>query len=84
MSWSPPNVEDQNGLITNYSVCFQSGAVAKNCSGDGTTIISTTTTSIKLENLQKAEIYYIWVRAQTKIGPGPYTKRTRIITGTGE
>ena len=84
LSWSPPDVEERNGLITNYSVCFQDGTAAENCSGKGTTITSTTTTSIKLEDLQKAEIYYVWVRAHTKIGPGPYSKKKQTITGTGE
>ena len=84
MSWSPPDVEEQNGLITNYSVCFQNGTAAENCSSNETTTISTNTTSTKLENLHKAEIYYIWIRAHTKIGPGPYSEKNQIITGTGE
>ena len=83
LSWSSPNVENQNGLITNYSVCFQTGIKVENCGGYGSIIIWTTTTSTKLENLKKAETYYIWVRAYTKKGGGPYTKKKRVITGTG-
>lgn len=74
VSWSPPQSERQNGIISRYSV-----NVTKSNSGESS-LLSTADRSITLEQLDPFTTYLISVAAQTAIGLGPYTLPLTVTT----
>lgn len=67
ISWLPPPEEEQNGIITNYSIVVEEE--------DATVVIEIFTDELQLviENLLPFHIYGVHVAASTSIGYGPST-----------
>lgn len=79
VSWKPPPVENQNGIITAYSI--------KYIEIDGEDVkpheilgISSDSTQYLLEQLEKWTEYRISVTAHTDVGPGPESLAVLIRT----
>lgn len=79
VSWKPPPVEKQNGIITEYSI--------KYIEIDGEDVkpheilgISSDSTQYLLEQLEKWTEYRISVTAHTDVGPGPESLAVLIRT----
>lgn len=78
VSWAPPPLEFQNGIITGYSIQYSTtdgNKVSKRIDG-----ISPDGSSYLLENLAKWTEYGITVRAQTEAGDGPESLQLLIRT----
>ena len=70
ISWDPPPLEHRNGIITDYIIKYKSkGGQNRYAPVDGTK------TSFVLRNLKKFTKYFVWVRANTKVGRGPFTDK---------
>ncbi|XP_043917020.1 receptor-type tyrosine-protein phosphatase delta [Protopterus annectens] len=79
VSWMPPPVEKQNGIIIKYSIKYIA------LDGDEikpfeVTEISADTTQYRLENLEKWTEYRITLTAHTGVGPGPESSSVFIRT----
>ena len=73
LSWSPPPLPDQNGLIQNYSISVYEVAT-------GTLTPYTTTNSpITISSLHPYYTYRCSVAAYTSVGEGPQNKPPVII-----
>ena len=69
VTWTKLSVNDSNGVIINYEVCYQIGSiVSDNCS---LRINVSDVDNARLTKLKPAETYTVAVRAYTKVGPGP-------------
>uniref|UniRef100_A0A669ETC8 Receptor-type tyrosine-protein phosphatase delta n=1 Tax=Oreochromis niloticus TaxID=8128 RepID=A0A669ETC8_ORENI len=78
VSWAPPPVEFQNGIITGYSIQYattEGNKTSKRIDG-----ISPESSPYLLENLEKWTEYGITVRAQTEAGDGPESLQLLIRT----
>lgn len=78
VSWSPPPVEFQNGIITGYSIQYsttEGNKTSKRIDG-----IPPESSPYLLENLEKWTEYGITVRAQTEAGDGPESLQLLIRT----
>ncbi|KAK7930022.1 hypothetical protein WMY93_006417 [Mugilogobius chulae] len=78
VSWAPPPVEFQNGIISGYAIQYsntEGNKTFKTVNG-----ISPESTSFLLENLEKWTEYGITVRAQTEAGDGPESLQLLIRT----
>ena len=66
MFWDPPPFDDQNGIITSYSVIIinQNATVAS-------AVINST--SFVVNNLQEFQEYSIEIAAMTAVGLGPFS-----------
>ena len=65
-----PPLEHRNGIITDYIIKYKSkGGQNRYAPVDGTK------TSFVLRNLKKFTKYFVWVRANTKVGRGPFTDK---------
>lgn len=70
VSWKPPPVEQQNGIITKYTIQYAA------TEGEGTTLQEVTEilpekSRYLLENLEKWTEYRVTVTAHTDVGAGP-------------
>ncbi|CAF87246.1 unnamed protein product, partial [Tetraodon nigroviridis] len=78
VSWAPPPLEFQNGVITGYTIQYSNTEgikVSKRIDR-----ITPESSSYLLENLQKWTEYGITVRAQTEAGEGPESLQLLIRT----
>lgn len=78
VSWAPPPVEFQNGVITGYSIQYsttEGSKVSKRIDG-----IPPDSSQYLLENLEKWTEYGLTVRAQTEAGDGPESLQLLIRT----
>jgi len=73
--WDPPPLDDQNGVITGYTV------IITNINRTSISMtISVTNTSYTAINLEEFEVYHIQVAAMTAIGLGPFSDVIRSQT----
>ena len=72
MTWDPPHIHQQNGIIISYSITLMSG---KN-----TSTFTTPDEMLTLEGLRPFTSYTLDVSASTSIGPGPSTTALTVIT----
>ena len=78
ITWKPPAVEHQNGIITNYTLKYrEKGQRALFITVGGSKL------SVVLHNLKKFTDYMVWVLASTVEGPGPYSERQTFKTAEG-
>ncbi|XP_040002844.1 protein tyrosine phosphatase receptor type Db [Xiphias gladius] len=78
VSWAPPPLEFQNGIITGYTIQYsttEGNKTSKRIDG-----IQTESSPYLLENLEKWTEYGITVRAQTEAGDGPESLQLLIRT----
>ena len=72
VTWNELSVDDSNGRITKYEVCYQLGSSVLNCNGEKEVLTGTNLkTMTKLTKLVPNKTYEVAVRAFTYIGPGP-------------
>ncbi|XP_025053311.1 receptor-type tyrosine-protein phosphatase delta isoform X11 [Alligator sinensis] len=79
VSWKPPPVEKQNGIITEYSIKYI-GIDGEDDKPHEILGISSDTTHYLLEQLEKWTEYRISVTAYTDVGPGPESLAVLIRT----
>lgn len=79
VSWKPPPVEKQNGIITAYSIKYI-GIDGEDVKPHEILGISSDSTQYLLEQLQKWTEYRISVTAHTDVGPGPESLAVLIRT----
>ncbi|XP_075787714.1 receptor-type tyrosine-protein phosphatase delta isoform X12 [Pelodiscus sinensis] len=79
VSWQPPPVEKQNGIITEYSIKYI-GIDGEDDKPHAILGIASDTTQYLLENLEKWTEYRISVTAHTDVGPGPESLSVLIRT----
>lgn len=78
VSWAPPPVEFQNGVITGYSIQYSTTEGSKESKRiDG---IPAASSQYLLEGLDKWTEYGLTVRAQTEAGDGPESLQLLIRT----
>jgi hypothetical protein len=73
VTWQPLPRDDRNGVITKYEINWQyiqNGPRTKRSVGKPFTV-TTQETNFTLYNLKLHEQYQVYVRAFTKVGPGP-------------
>jgi len=76
ISWDPPLLEFQNGVITGYSIILTTVMVdSRNAS-----FFSSNMGIITIKSLHPFTAYVIAVAAQTSVGIGPYTSNYSIMT----
>ena len=72
-------MDDSNGVITKYEVCYALGSAVSDCSTRKmVTGVANTTTDIT--GLTPVTLYTVAVRASTKIGYGPLGERMSVTT----
>ena len=79
ISWLPPPVEDQNGIITAYNITYVTNGESE--------IMNSTSDSaqfIELTGLLKFRTYNISVAASTRVGIGPSETVTVTTDTDGE
>ena len=64
LSWTPPDPEHQNGVITEYHLFIEFPDVMK---------LNSTSTSVEIENLKPHTTYRVEIAAATIAGIGPYS-----------
>lgn len=74
LSWEPPPLENQNGVIIGYIIRITSAN-----SGESQELQSTTAT-ITISSLQPFTTYIIVVTAETSAGTGPYSSELMVTT----
>ncbi|XP_074850990.1 receptor-type tyrosine-protein phosphatase delta isoform X5 [Carettochelys insculpta] len=79
VSWQPPPVEKQNGIITEYSIKYI-GIDGEDDKPHEILGIASDTTQYLLEHLEKWTEYRISVTAHTDVGPGPESLSVLIRT----
>ncbi|XP_043371443.1 receptor-type tyrosine-protein phosphatase delta isoform X16 [Dermochelys coriacea] len=79
VSWQPPPVEKQNGIITEYSIKYI-GIDGEDGKPQEILGIASDTTQYLLEQLEKWTEYRISVTAHTDVGPGPESLSVLIRT----
>ncbi|NXY20056.1 PTPRD phosphatase, partial [Atrichornis clamosus] len=79
VSWKPPPVEKQNGIITEYSIKYI-GIDGEDVTPHEILGISSDSTQYLLEQLEKWTEYRISVTAHTDVGPGPESLAVLIRT----
>ncbi|NWU07282.1 PTPRD phosphatase, partial [Cephalopterus ornatus] len=79
VSWKPPPVEKQNGIITEYSIKYI-GIDGEDLKPHEILGISSDSTQYLLEQLEKWTEYRISVTAHTDVGPGPESLAVLIRT----
>ena len=78
ISWDPPRLELQNGLITHYNVCYlaEGGAQTEQCVNVSSSLTSTTLTM----GISPGTTYLIRVAAATAVGLGPFSGNHQQMT----
>ncbi|XP_013926716.1 PREDICTED: receptor-type tyrosine-protein phosphatase delta isoform X5 [Thamnophis sirtalis] len=79
VSWQPPPMEKQNGIITSYSIKY-TGTDGEDDKPHEILGITPDTTHYLLEQLEKWTEYRISVAAHTDVGPGPESESVFIRT----
>ena len=79
VTWEPPEENQRNGEIVNYTVCI-SHEENKPCIEEYTIEEK----MIVIENLNASTKYYVRVLASTKVGPGNYSESARKFTNAGK
>lgn len=79
VSWQPPPVEKQNGIITEYSLKY-AAVDGEDYKPHEILGIPSDTTKYLLEQLEKWTEYRITVTAHTDVGPGPESLSVLIRT----
>lgn len=79
VSWQPPPVEKQNGIITEYSIKY-TAVDGEDDKPHEILGIPSDTTKYLLEQLEKWTEYRITVTAHTDVGPGPESLSVLIRT----
>ena len=74
ISWQPPADEDQNGLITHYTV------LTTDLATDDTTVLNTTDTISIVSDLIPFTTYEVTVAAHTSAGRGPFSVTQTVQT----
>lgn len=75
ISWDPPPLEHRNGIITDYMIKYKAkGGQNQFVNVDGAK------TSFVIHSLKKFTRYFVWIRANTKIGRGPFTDKKTFST----
>ena len=72
--WQAPNQEDQNGVITGYSINITLVRTGQ------TILLTSNTDSLFLDDLQPFTTYTFRVAAVTSVGVGPYSIATSFMT----
>ena len=74
ISWAPPREEDQNGIITNYTV------EVERAGGSDFLVLVVSSTSANITSLKPFRDYFISIAASTSIGRGPFSSSLSIVT----
>ena len=74
LTWAPPQLEEQNGVITRYTVNVT------NVNTGESVLLYTTETSITVQQLTPFTAYLCSVAAETSVGLGPYTLALTVTT----
>ena len=71
VSWDPPPLEEQNGIITHYNVCYEveGGTQTEQCVVVPPSLTSTTLTV----GISTGTTYLIRIAAATSVGLGPFS-----------
>ena len=77
LSWQPPSLEDQNGIIIQYTVAVSS------TTADYAMNISTTDTELVVSNLNAFTRYNFTIAAETSVGSGPFSDPVQRMTFEG-
>lgn len=75
LSWDPPPVDQQNGIITNYYINVtevETGMVSQ--------LMVTGTTQLLIDTLHPYYVYNFYISAATTVGQGPYSPAFSIQT----
>ena len=84
ISWSPPEANQQNGIISSYQLCYSDKNLQSNCSALGSvSLINVDKSFATIKQLEPGVVYYFRIQANTTAGAGPYSKEFRIITNSG-
>ena len=70
VTWGNLTEDDANGIITNYSVCYQVTGSEKDSCTNSITVIGGSTTTATLMGLNEATTYDVAVKAATAVGFG--------------
>ena len=76
VTWDPPPIEEQNGVITGYLV------ILTNMDGGGVTNYTTDSQELRL-TLNSNAMYTVIVTALTSVGSGPPSTVVHFSTPTG-
>ncbi len=76
--WSPPPLDNQNGIIIGYNVYILN---ANNTVISRTSEVGVMTT---VESLEEITTFWFWLSAVTAVGEGPYTVYGPVTTAIGE
>ncbi|XP_022215405.2 Down syndrome cell adhesion molecule-like protein Dscam2 isoform X3 [Drosophila obscura] len=71
ITWSPPDIDGQNGKIKGYKVFYISIDELYETDPE---VVKSTNQYVTIENLRKYTNYTVWVLAYTKVGDGMKTK----------
>ena len=77
LSWQPPFIEDQNGVITLYTVNVTSVTAGYMMT------LSTSDTELTVTELDPFTLYNFTVAAATSIGSGPFSDPVQAMTTEG-
>ena len=67
LSWSPPDVQSQNGIITGYLINVTAIGTRE------TFQVSSATTNLVIQSLRPFTMYICVIAAETSAGTGPFT-----------
>ena len=74
LSWSPPGVQSQNGIITGYLINLTA-------IGTGETFqVSSATTNLVIQSLRPFSTYLCAIAAETSVGTGPFSISVSVQT----
>ena len=79
LSWSPPDVQSQNGIITGYLINVTAIETGESIQ------VSSTTTNLVIQSLRPFTVYDCTIAAMTSAGSGPFSIPLTVQTNeTGE
>lgn len=81
VSWSPPELILQNGVIRNYNVCVRIFAITSRC---GDVVLPGSQTNYIASGLAPFTVYDVIVSAATSVGYGPSMLVTTKTSEAGE
>ncbi len=76
--WSPPPLDNQNGIITGYNFYILN---ANSIVISRTLEVGVMTT---VQSLEENTVFWFWLSAVTAVGEGPYTVYGPVTTAIGE
>ena len=74
LSWSPPDVHSQNGIITSYLINVTASETGE------TFQVSSTTTKLVIQSLRPFSTYLCAIAAEISVGTGPFSISVSIRT----